>query len=318
MHNLGWQLLRVLLALLLLSTAVLKLLDSAQVIATGGLLGTQLKLSLAIGCEVFAALLIAVAPAQIAHRFGLLFFSGLTCIAAWAWWTQADCGCFGAQTPSGVPLILDMVALAMLIAVRPPVPRGEETNVATTRPIWLPPLALAMTMGLLATGLTNWRIASSGAGENEMPAWFGDNLIGLKLPLLRDERLVTIIPAAGKCLLVMLRPDCEHCREVAEHWHAGGAKNIDQLAIVSVAIEDGLWTTMPNVVSAKPLDVDGAIIVNWAKGDEPFVAAPTIIAIRDQMVVGVSSGDEATTLLQDPNGLQGLFATPEHPILRGP
>jgi hypothetical protein len=101
---------RIGLSLLLSLTAVFKILDASAILGSGGLLASPLRLSLTVGFEVFAAAVIVLAPPRIVHRFALLVFSSLVCIAAWAWWTQTDCGCFGSRTPKGIPLIVDVVA----------------------------------------------------------------------------------------------------------------------------------------------------------------------------------------------------------------
>ena len=91
----SWTVIRIILASLLIVTAVLKVANSAATLASGGFLASSTAIALVVSLELFAGSVIAIGPGRIARRFSLFFFSGLAVVAAWAWWTDQACGCFG-------------------------------------------------------------------------------------------------------------------------------------------------------------------------------------------------------------------------------
>lgn len=303
-----WIFVRSLLAAVLLLTASMKVFDAAKILGSGGLLSSSLRLSLAVGFEVFAAIVIAVTPSQIAHRFGLLVFSGLAIVAAWAWWAQTDCGCFGSETPKGVPLIVDLVATGLLLACRRSANASRVTDHVAFRRQFIQALTVAVTFGLFAAAATNWRISSTVADE-AMPAWLGENLIGMKMPLLRDESssAADLLPVSGEALVVLLRPDCEHCHEVAQAWRDSEKSLRAGLVVIGVSVASDGWTVMPAAVSATPLGSKDEFVIDWKDAEEPFVAAPTFLAVRDQTVVGVVSGEDASAVIRDADWVDQLF-----------
>ncbi|KLU02184.1 hypothetical protein RISK_005250 [Rhodopirellula islandica] len=297
---------RICLSVLLMLTAALKMLGASAVLGSGGLLASPVRLSLAVGFEVFAAVLIAMAPPRFAHRFALLVFSALACIAAWAWLTQADCGCFGARTPKGVPLIVDLAVVGLLLCSRGLGQHQLREGFNLLRRHLFMPAGIAVTAGLLAAGGTMWQIERI-SSPNEIPTWFGDNLIGMWFPLLCDEKFAEAMPATGDALVVMLRPDCEHCREVAAEWESRNAGQRDALSVIGISVAEGRWTVMPNEVSPMPIGAGDEFVITWEDTEEPFIAAPTFIAVRDRIVVGVATGKDASELIETNDWIRKLF-----------
>lgn len=310
---------------LLTLTAALKILDTATILGSGGLLSAPLYLSLAVGFEVFAAVVIALARPRIAHRFALLVFTSFAAIAAWAWWTQTDCGCFGSRTPKGVPLIVDLVAVGLLLRcgwadrkLAASGGRGRNTSAETASEavgeqcvarageakhgnshpqVKLGNYRLRFTllaafgMAIAGGGVAAWR-ADSLTRVDDIPAWFGDNLVGQTFPLLMDPRFESIVPATGKVLLVLLRPECEHCRDFAQAWASEHRPNWAEDQVAGVSVEGNEWTVMPGVISAVPVANQERFLLSWNPGEEPFVAAPTLIFCKNRVVDCVISGDD--------------------------
>ena len=294
------------LSLLLTVTAASKLIDAPAILGSNGLLASSLRLSIAVGFEFFAAAVIAFATPRGAHRFALLVFFSLACIAGWAWWTKTDCGCFGARTPKSVPLIVDVVAVGVLLGCgRNVAELGAGENAASRRQL-LRSVGIGVAIGLFAGGATSWRIEQT-SSEVEIPAWFGDNLVGMQFPLLHDDKFAAVIPEMGDVLMVLLRPDCEHCREVAAGWAARGTEQPQNVQMIGISMADGRWTVMPNEVSATPMGSDDHFAISWEKVEEPFVAAPAFIAVRERVVTGVATGDNASELLGKDDWIQSLF-----------
>jgi hypothetical protein len=302
-----WKQLRFALAGLLIVTAIMKLTSVESLLHGDGLLSSPSTLALAIGFEFTAAILIALAVPRVAYGTAVIVFASLAVVAGWAWWSQTDCNCFGPQTPKGIPLLVDLGCLAMLATASRSIRSTEEKSLTNRWHFQPSVLAIALLFGSSAGGFAHWR-ATSESGDGEMPTWFGENLVGKPLPLLREEPIRKIIPRMGNALLVMLRPDCEHCRELAADWNARQLQRNKMLAVIGISVTTGAWGIMPEHVSAESTKVPKSVVLPWNADEEPFVAAPTIIALRDQMVVAVKSGDEATELFKESDWISKLFA----------
>jgi hypothetical protein len=105
----------------------------------------------------------------------------------------------------------------------------------------------------------------------------------------------------------MLRPDCEHCHEVAAQWGLLKAEQPDALKVIGISVANGQWTVMPEDISPTPMGADDEFVISWDNADEPFVAAPTFIAVRDRVVTGVATGDDASELIDTDDWIQELF-----------
>ncbi len=301
-----FSILRLYLAILLLATAMMKHLDAALILASGGLLASPLRLSLVVAFEVMAAVTIALAPARIAHAFSLLVFSLFACISAWAWWTQTDCGCFGMAMPQSMPLLVDAIAIALLIGCRQQAKSNEPPAALAFRRNLPRTLCAAGIAALLAAATTNWRVARIG-DHTEMPAWFGENLIGRRFPLFHHERFSTPFAESGDAMVVMLRPDCERCVEIAGQWPAISANLRDDLRIIGISITKGNWAVLSNQVAISRTVAEQGLSLTWSNGNEPFVATPVFIAIRNGVVAGVANDQDASKLVSQADWVETLF-----------
>ncbi len=144
-----------------------------------------------------------------------------------------------------------------------------------------------------------------------MPAWFGDNLIGMKIPQFRDQRFAANVPTSGDVLVVLLRADCEHCLAVSKNWRKSDVDSRDGLALIGVSVGTSRWVVMPGSVSAVPLGEENEFAIAWQSAEEPFVAAPTFLAVHDQIVVAVVSGDDASKLVESNDWINQLFGPAE-------
>ncbi len=114
-----FNILKTSLAILLFATAGLKALDASRLLHSDGLFAVAGVLPLAIAAEVAVAIFLLLAPPKFAHPVAIVWFTILACVAAGTWWLDADCGCFGAGTPKGLPLLIDLGVLLLLIGLWP-------------------------------------------------------------------------------------------------------------------------------------------------------------------------------------------------------
>jgi uncharacterized membrane protein YphA (DoxX/SURF4 family) len=276
-----WPIVRMLLAALLVVTGLMKATHSAELLASGGLLGSSTAIALVVGFEWFAATLIAIGPARLAQRFAFVLFSAFAIVASWAWWTDQDCGCFGPQAPEGVPLLIDMAAL-LLVAWSV---RSQRPSATVVRPAFQSlraSLVAGLMLAALGGGFTIWQINHQNTAQ-AMPSWFGENLIGKEFPLLRDPRFAALVPERGEALIVMLRPDCEHCRELASEWPEISRQLDPSTKVIGISIFPNRWTVMEGRVFVSPTKSLDTFDVHWM-GDEPFVASPALFYTENRTV----------------------------------
>lgn len=300
-----WLSVRGALVLLLLTTAGIKILTAGDLLRAGGMLSTPAVIGAAVGFEIFSATVIGVGRAGFAYKFAVAIFSILLFVSGMALWTGQECNCFGPNTARWAPFVVDFACLAGLAGMYY-VPRNP-THEREAEP-WI---VVAKFLGLAAVpailvGIATWSLALSKANDADVPVWFGENLVGSRFPLLYDFRVQQTIAAEKDALLLLLRPDCRHCQDVSDAWAKGELIALEVVDVVSVSISPGLWTFMPKVVSSRPMGAENEVVVKWSEG-EPFVAAPTLIALRGGIVTALKTGDDAVETLRAADGPRQLF-----------
>ncbi|MEM9645160.1 MAG: MauE/DoxX family redox-associated membrane protein, partial [Planctomycetota bacterium] len=292
----------------LLLAAAAKLASLGMLLRSGGLLSYPSLLVIAITWEVAAGLLIATSEPRVGLSAALTTYVSLSLIAGFSWWSQQDCNCFGPQTPKGLPFVVDIACVGAagwgifkLIRRHPPTNR-----LAFTLP-FRSALVIACVGGSTAAAATVAQIHLDSAGES-MPKWFGENLIGKPLPLLQDDRIDDAVGPKGESLWVLVRPDCNHCQDLVSHWQQR-SEALSGVSIFGVSILPEDWSVMPGRVSMVSPSVGGehCIHLRWEPENEPFVASPALIAVKDRIVVGVRTGDEVDTLLASPDWVDRIF-----------
>ena len=298
-------------ALVLLLSGALKVVSAAALLGGDGLLSGPIRLVAVVSLEGFVAGLLLTLSVLWAARVGLFVFAAFGSVAAWTLWSGADCGCFGSATPRGLPLAVDLVtvvglgwvvwrvpAVGVAAAVPDAIGLGSGWEDAPDGPSGTAratfggvTLGRAVLFGVcLATFggvVAGWRVASV-VGEREgWPAWLGPEMVGQALPW--PEGLA--VEPEGRSAWVLLRPDCQHCREFAEAWAAGQRFGIDDSSLVGVAVESGQWTFMPGRVSADAVVGDGDVVHRF-NGDEPFVGTPMVVEFVGPKVVAVRGQEE--------------------------
>ena len=289
-------------ALVLLLSGALKIVSTAALLGGDGLLSGPIRLGAVVALEGGVAGLLLTLPVAWAARLGLFVFAAFGSVAAWTLWSGGVCGCFGPGTPRGLPLSIDGLAVLVLgwLVWRTSVDGSSRIDgLSVDATGWvsgvevndLPAISGATSGGNLIKALTvagllaaaggaaaSWRVSSIG-DRHGWPVWFGPESIGNRLPW--PEGLKT--NADGQSAWILLRPDCQHCREFANAWEHGERFGIDDEVVVGVAIEPGRWTFMPGFVSADPVASDGNAVHQF-DADEPFVATPMVVQFEGAVV----------------------------------
>ncbi len=280
-----WHSLRRLIAGVLVAAAVLKALNSTQILVTDGLLSSKPLLLATIGFEAGAALYLVTGPLFGTWLLTLGTFTVFAFISGYALGTGQDCNCFAEAIDSRVTLTLDMIVLSLAIWFRPV--RHAVWGSGMSRMI---PRAAAV--GLCASmAAAGWHEMS--IRSESLEALNPDELIGRPWPLgdLYHSELGELLN--GNWLLVVAARDCERCHELIErHFPQPTRHRADERTAVFVA--DGeRWPFQFDEVS---LDVSGEAVVSWP-GDAPFVSTPAVFVIQDGNVVEAADGKGALRVI---------------------
>lgn len=290
----------------LLVSAILKFTTFQTLIHSDGLLSSPLRVAVAVAMELAAIVLIGLTPRKISWLLATGLFLVFVFVATWTWWTGTNCNCFGASTPKGLPLLVDLVCLTALAMTRPKRDRDVTSDEPKQGKMFAKPVALAVVAALIGGAATYWSPVFSDS-DDAIPDWFGNNLIGKRFPLLGQAVVAQAIPAQGNALLVVLRNDCDHCRELAEEWDSRHAPLASNTTVVGIVIQNGEWVLTPGHILVESDFNSGDFSLSWPNDSEPFVAAPTLIAIHNQVVIAVKSSAEVDVLLAQKDWVDILF-----------
>lgn len=283
--------LRLAIASLLIATASIKVLHGTKILASDGLLSTHLNISLAVAFEVSAAIVVVSAPCRIARIFTISVFCSLAIVATWAFWSESSCGCFGAHTPRGAPVLVDLSVIALAILLWRPSSPNHEPHERRWKRFRLS-LFTSIVAGTCVGSCTYLQLNKQYFVNSNAPTWFGHNLIGEISPMLSDPNFADRVPVSGDALVVLLRPDCQHCKDFSNEWPAASGQMPAGVLITGISILGEQWLIMPDVISATPVYSDRSFVLEWS-GRKPFVSTPTVLIIHDRIVRHVLRGDDS-------------------------
>ncbi len=291
-----WGWLRYALSLLLIATAGTKVAAADQLLHSGGLLSTPLMIAIAVAFEVVAAGIICLAKPRLAYWFAVATFATLTVIAGASWWFVANCNCFGPRTMPGLPLIVDLICLLGLVVSYRSSRRTKPTWLMDSRRHWR--VATLLVIGVAIPMSGSVLVAARTANRaTKMPAWFGENLIGKSFPLLRDQRVTNAVPRDTTVFIVFLRPECEHCQQLAMDWKRETRELKPNAGLVGVSMLPSSWTFIPGSLSITSPWSPSTVEVRWDDEREPVVEAPTLMVVHNGTVVDVHTGDDVLAQL---------------------
>jgi len=279
-----WTVVRSFIVVLLLATAALKVGSVDTLLRRGGLLSNPFSISLAVGFELFAACLIALAPGRFAHRFAVLVFLSFLVVAGFAWLLGQDCNCFGSQSVGALPILIDVGCLVCLAVFHPADSDATKRDFVFASRLVGGSFGFAMLGSMLVFGH-----ATHSFQDDAMPAAFDKQMIGKPFPLYQFDQVQEVLASGGTTLWVLMRPDCDHCHQFARDWDMNSLDS--DTRIVSVSMSPNRWTVMPGVVSATIAQTSDNFELEWADASEPFVAAPTIVTVNEGIVQDFASGD---------------------------
>jgi hypothetical protein len=293
------------LAFLLFTTAIIKIRNAGTILLSDGLLSTDARLTTAVFVEIFSGVFILLGPSGVSRYYGVILFSSFGALAGWSWWNAYDCGCFGANTDSLMPLIADIVSiLACLFAWRPQVKVGE--NVAEKRfPIQATFRTTLIAASIASVFVGGWCLRSPSRATQ--PIILDESLVGKRISIFESQKLPNEDFLEGNAVLFFLRPECRHCKQLAEWWNREAILHENKsISVVGVVVSTGNWHVMPGVVSVSRVQTSDHFSMRWGE-NEPFVSSPTLMVIRNGIVVKVLRKDTADQLINGNILISDLF-----------
>lgn len=284
------------LSAVLLSAAGIKLISIDDLLRSDGILSSPTMLALAIGFEVAGAIAIDFLPRLHAMFTALFVCSMLGMTAAWTWVSNQDCDCFGLNTPSGLPLLVDVVCISAVVVC---LARGEHRWPQDERTLDIMSgrsVAIIASLVGLTAGAYAWMSAEQRRQHSNMPLLVGVELIGDEFFLLFDNRVSQVMSKSEEWLVYFLRSDCSHCRELVRSTRQLDSR---EPRVMTVSVSDSVWTVIPDSLTVEPSGGTGEIEITWESSEPPFVAAPTVVAIRSSTIVRVWSGDDVDELIEN-------------------
>ncbi len=284
--QIGWRYFRILVAIVLAIAAIAKLFNMTEILAGNGLLSNRWLLTMAISVEASVAVFLLLSNtfwSWAVTAILLMVFSGAS---TYAIASGLACNCISEKISPKMMLSFDLTILAILFLVRP---------VVSFR--WDKPLMFqifgSFGVGVLVAGAA---VFYDPAEKND-PLQFllADMLVEKRWPL--DARLHPDLAELdqGTWMVLVVRRDCEHCRELLEkHFADPHAHRSNERIAVFVAGE----TTWPFVLDEVSIESSTSTSFTWL-GDEPFVASPAIFLIENGVVVKASDGEDADGFLED-------------------
>ena len=120
-----------------------------------------------------------------------------------------------------------------------------------------------------------------------------DELIGSPWPIDRTVDAALAPLGSGNWMILVVREDCEHCRELLDH-HFPSADRHRENERTAVFIAGRVeW---PFALDQVSLEAPFAGSIAWPVG-EPFVASPAVFIVTDGVVSAAADGDESNELV---------------------
>lgn len=276
-----WSAYCVAVASILIVAAGMKAWNAPKMLATDGLLADEWLLPMAIAIEAGVAVLIVGLSPRLARILIVGLFGCFAVVATYSLLSGTECNCFGGDWfGARFTLPMDVCVLfgAWLLA---PKANKQEKSSRLIPSTTLGLSALAMAVGV---GVFEYRKAYSKFSE-KLEYLLADELVGKPWPITEVYHPDLAELRVGKWLILILRPDCEHCRELVEdhfqdpNWHPPGMRTAVFLA------GSNRWTFNLDHVSLVPDENS----IHWEDG-EPFVASPALFQCVEGIIGNASDG----------------------------
>lgn len=279
--NRWWMVYSLSVATLLFVAAAMKAWNAPKILATDGLLSNEWLLTTAIGVEAVFVVLIVGLPPRMARILIVVVFGCFASAASYALFSGKDCNCFGFDLLGAwVTLPVDIIVLVAAMFV---CPKKYELQQASA---FLYNVALAALLAATGIGLSQYRISQVKSPGN-LEVLLADDMIDKPWPIMKSYHTDLAQLGTGRWLILIVRRDCEHCRELIEEQFQDPQRHRPSERTLIFITGSDEWFFRFDHVSLE----SGLESIQWADG-EPFVASPAVFQVVDGIVkVAVDSVD---------------------------
>lgn len=260
-------------ATVLIVAAATKAWNSPRILAMDGLLSQHWLLNTVIGLEAIMAVLILSLSARIARALIIVVFGCFAMVAGYALVLGKDCNCFGLDLLGAwFTMPLDLLVLLGAWFLVP----DTESQLPVRVPKRL--FALAIVLAVVGIGVSQYRISKSKTTQR-LEFLLAEEMVNKPWPIASAFHPELAQLETGNWLVLIVRSDCEHCRELIERqFQDPKLHRPSERTAVFIAGSDE-WSFQLDHVSFEP----GPNLVSW-QDSEPFVASPAAFLIVDGVV----------------------------------
>lgn len=290
--NRWWMAYSLSVATLLFVAAAMKAWNAPKILATVGLLSNQWLLTTAIGVEAVIAVLIVGLPPRMARILIVVVFGCFAFVASYALLSGRDCNCFGFDLLGAwVTLPVDIIVLIAALFV---CPNRKELRQASG---FIYVAALATLLAATGIGISQYRMSQAKSSER-LEFLLADDMIDKPWPITEKYHLELAQLKTGHWLILIVRRDCEHCRDLINQQFQDPRKHrLGERTLIFIAGSDK-WSFQFDHVSLVP----GRQSISWTEG-EPFVASPAVFLSIDGVVKNAAESVDLLTF-------QRIWTTP--------
>ncbi|QDT46811.1 hypothetical protein Pan258_08310 [Symmachiella dynata] len=285
--TLGWESFRFAVAALLFATAVVKIVNMAQILTGGGLLGTMPRLVAVTAFEAAVAVYLIVGNRCLAWLLTLTTFAIFVASTLYAISMDQPCDCFGGKLEPETVVVIDAVVLLLTACLRPR--RWQVSSPKLIRQLTV----VTVVAGLVA-GAAVWRYDVLLEKERSR-LLVAEVLVGKPWPLngQTDPRLSEL--GSGKWMILIARQDCGHCREMVAQYFADPETHRpgERTAFFVFGGRDPQWRFQLDRVAFDP---PSEALLSWPDG-EPYVINPAIFLVENGIVIDAAEGTESEQFL---------------------
>lgn len=293
-----------------------KIQNATAILIGDSLLSSWLLLKTVIAFEVFAATCILVATRSTVWCMVVALFSVFSAFATFELMDSGGCSCFGRSLPNWLSLPVDLLILGAMVGSRnfwredsatPCNNKASHGAKVVGNICRRDAIAIVTGAGSALLVVVLFLPSPETARGKESPAdlrfLLAQDWIGEVWPVGQEMNVGLLSLNEGEWLVLVLRRDCMHCRDLAEELitaKADGAR-YDVRVATFVAGTDS-WIAHLGNVSMKST---GPIRVKWPRGAEPFVASPAAFFLHDGMVHDARDGKECREFALKTLGITG-------------
>jgi len=272
--------LRIAIAVLLWVAAWFKATNVVEILASDGMLSHRSLLLFAIWFESAFGLYMLIGKSSWAWLLSLVVFVSFSLVSAYAILSGVGCNCFAKSIPPWLVLPIDLSVLGLLIWLRPSIALDRLPSIFVT--------VACLALGVVVVGFT---VRSESRPQATDPLHFllADTLQGQPWPIGAHFHDQLRALGAGKWLVLVLRKDCEHCRELVENYFSDPTLHRAGERTATFIAGDRQWGFELDEVTFSPTR-----FFSWSH-EEPFCASPAVFVLQDGSIVDAADGKEGAS-----------------------